>query len=76
MAIIIQTSAKDRRRSLAKIGYGQTEVGRYLSFIIFAPDLFDCLALHVGALLDQQLLVVALSPCLAVQPSIGNAAAL
>jgi hypothetical protein len=34
---------------------------------MFAPDLFDCLALHVGALLDQQLLVAAWGPCLPVQ---------
>jgi hypothetical protein len=67
MAIIIQMSAKDKRSSLAKIGYGQTEIGRHLGFVKFAPDLFDCLAPHVGALLDQQLLVAALGPCFAVQ---------
>jgi hypothetical protein len=67
MAIIIQMSAKDKRSALPKIGYRQTEVGHLLGFVIFSSDPFDCLALHVGALLDQQLLVATLSPYVAVQ---------
>ena len=79
MAIIVQTSAKNKRGSFAKIGHGQIEVSRNLSFAIFAPDLFDCIALRVGALLDQQLLIAALGPFLAAQdenmPSTGSTAA-
>ncbi len=53
VAIILQTSAKDKRSSLAKISHRQIEVGRHLGFAIFVPDLFDCLKFYVGPLLNQ-----------------------
>ena len=52
MAIIVQTSAKDKRSSFAKIGHRQIEASCHVGFAVFAPDLFDCYALCVGALLD------------------------
>ena len=70
MAIIVKTSAKDKRSPFAKIGHRQIEVSRDFAFAIFAPDLFDCFALRVGALLDEQLLITGLSPFLAAQPEI------
>jgi hypothetical protein len=70
MGIIVQTSAKNKRSSFAKAGEGQIEVSRDLGFAIFAPDLFDCIALGVGALPDQQLLTAALDSFLTAQSKI------
>src|ERR1700681_3279875 len=67
MMIIVQTSAKDKGGSFAKIGHRQFKVSRHFGFAIFAPDLFDCVALRGGSLLDQQLLIAALSPGLAAK---------
>src|SRR6266849_2306841 len=61
----LQIGAKDKRGSFTKIDHRQIEVRHDFGFAIFAPDLFDCFTLRVGALLDEQLLITGLSPFLA-----------
>jgi len=53
--------------SFTEIGHGQFEVSRHFGVAVFASDLFDCVALCVGSLLDQQLLIAALDPGLAAK---------
>jgi hypothetical protein len=64
---VASSNSRLKGGSFTEIGHRQFEVSRHFGVAVFASDLFDCVALCVGSLLDQQLLIAALDPGLAAK---------